>query len=308
MSSGGRTSSSDITPPPPPCRRRSLPTRALPRSHRRELACDAPLVDDENAMESERISSSSSETRKIARPASRCSSSRPCTNSIAPTSRPRVGCAAISTFGSPSISRARTTFCWLPPESVGGRRRRRAAAHVEFLQQLARTRGHRAQVQEPALRVRRLSIRVQREVLGQGERQHEAAQMAVLRNVTDAGVERLFRLRVREVMSVDHDPARFHVAQAGDCVDQLALAVRVDACEPEDLACTHVEAHAAHGLSDRDRRSPSGPRPRSSGSPGCPGFFSTRRSTSRPTIIRARLSSVGRRPGSVSTTTPAARW
>ena len=37
-------------------------------------------------------------------------------DSIAPTSRPRVGWAAIRTFGSRSISRASTTFCWFPPE------------------------------------------------------------------------------------------------------------------------------------------------------------------------------------------------
>src|SRR5207245_1414558 len=49
-------------------------------------------------------------------------------------------------------------------------RRRRATADVELLQQLARPRRHRAQVQKSALRVRRLSIRMQREVLGQGER------------------------------------------------------------------------------------------------------------------------------------------
>ncbi len=54
---------------------------------------------------------------RIARPLSRSSTSRRCTNSIAPTSSPRVGWAAISTFGSDEISRAMTTFCWLPPDS-----------------------------------------------------------------------------------------------------------------------------------------------------------------------------------------------
>ena len=38
--------------------------------------------------------------------------------SIAPTSSPRVGCAATSTFGSRHISRAKTTRCWFPPERV----------------------------------------------------------------------------------------------------------------------------------------------------------------------------------------------
>ena len=38
-------------------------------------------------------------------------------NSIAPTSTPRVGWAAMMTSGSPESSRARMAFCWLPPES-----------------------------------------------------------------------------------------------------------------------------------------------------------------------------------------------
>jgi hypothetical protein len=34
----------------------------------------------------------------------------------APTSTPRVGCAASSTFGSCDISRPMMSFCWLPPD------------------------------------------------------------------------------------------------------------------------------------------------------------------------------------------------
>src|SRR5436305_824188 len=66
--------------------------------------------------ESERISSSSSEMSRIARPLSRSSTRRRCRYSIAPTSSPRVGWAAISTFGFREISRAAITFCWFPPE------------------------------------------------------------------------------------------------------------------------------------------------------------------------------------------------
>ena len=36
---------------------------------------------------------------------------------MAPTSSPRVGWAATSASGLPEISRAMTTFCWLPPDS-----------------------------------------------------------------------------------------------------------------------------------------------------------------------------------------------
>ena len=40
---------------------------------------------------------------------------------VAPMSRPRVGCAAISTFGSNASSRASSAFCRLPPDSVPAR-------------------------------------------------------------------------------------------------------------------------------------------------------------------------------------------
>ena len=42
-------------------------------------------------------------------------------NSVAPTSMPRVGCAASRIFGSCAISRASSAFCRLPPESVAVR-------------------------------------------------------------------------------------------------------------------------------------------------------------------------------------------
>jgi hypothetical protein len=39
-------------------------------------------------------------------------------NSIDPTSTPRVGCDAMNSRSGRDISRATTTFCWLPPDSV----------------------------------------------------------------------------------------------------------------------------------------------------------------------------------------------
>ena len=56
-------------------------------------------------------SSSSNDTSRTAQPASRCSTRRRWTYSIAPTSSPRVGWAAISRRGLDWISRASTTFC-----------------------------------------------------------------------------------------------------------------------------------------------------------------------------------------------------
>ena len=63
-------------------------------------------------------SSRSNETRRTALPASRWRSRFLWMFSIAPTSRPRVGCMARMTFSSESISRAMIAFCWLPPDML----------------------------------------------------------------------------------------------------------------------------------------------------------------------------------------------
>src|SRR6185369_9826744 len=63
-------------------------------------------------------SSSSVDTTITAAPLSRSATIRLCTNSMEPTSRPRVGWATISTLSGRDSSRASTTFCWLPPDRV----------------------------------------------------------------------------------------------------------------------------------------------------------------------------------------------
>ena len=194
------------------------------------------------------ISSSSSETSRIARPSSRSATRRRCRYSIAPTSRPRVGCAAIRTFGSRAISRATTTFCWLPPESPPAARERPAAADVELADEpagaLDEPRG-----KEPApLRVRRLRVVVQRDVLGDRELEHEPAPLAVLRDVPDARVEHLARARVAQLTAGDLIAPALGLHQAGDRVDQLRLAVAVDAGDADDLAGSDLERDAAHLL------------------------------------------------------------
>jgi photosystem II stability/assembly factor-like uncharacterized protein len=50
-------------------------------------------------------------------PLSRSAITRLCTNSIDPTSSPRVGWLAMNSFSGRDSSRASTTFCWLPPDS-----------------------------------------------------------------------------------------------------------------------------------------------------------------------------------------------
>src|SRR5262249_50560366 len=106
---------SSLSPRPPP-------VMAMPSSSSDAVGGYSPTICPSYMTrirsDSERISSSSSETSRIARPSSLSATSRRWTNSIAPTSRPRVGCPAMRTVGLRSISRARTTFCWFPPESA----------------------------------------------------------------------------------------------------------------------------------------------------------------------------------------------
>ena len=94
------------------------------------------------------------------------------------------------------------------------------------------------------------------------------------------------------------------MAQAGDRVDQLRLAVRVDAGEAEDLAGADGEAHVANGLEPAVVEDRAGSPPRAAPSPGCAAVLSTRSSTSRPTIIFARPSSVAPVADTVSTSLP----
>src|SRR6266545_1129478 len=63
-------------------------------------------------------SSSSEETISTASPWSRASTMRRWTYSIEPTSRPRVGCEAISSRIGRDSSLAMITFCWLPPDRL----------------------------------------------------------------------------------------------------------------------------------------------------------------------------------------------
>ena len=55
---------------------------------------------------------------RTAVPVSRSATMRWWTNSMEPTSRPRVGWEATRTLRGRESSRARMAFCWLPPERV----------------------------------------------------------------------------------------------------------------------------------------------------------------------------------------------
>ena len=71
--------------------------------------------------------------------------------------------------------------------------------------------------------------------------------MAVLGDVAEAGVlERRAGSRPVTSLARDAHGARRRLAQPGDHLDQLALAVGVDAGEADDLARAHLEGDVAH--------------------------------------------------------------
>ncbi len=78
----------------------------------------APLYMTKIRSHSTRISSKSSEISKIAAPRCFCSISFWWMYSVAPTSMPRVGWAAMTTSGCCESVRATITFWMLPPESL----------------------------------------------------------------------------------------------------------------------------------------------------------------------------------------------
>ena len=108
-------------------------------------------------------------------------------NSIAPRSTPRVGCAASRSRAARVSSRATTSFCWLPPESLPRARRRIGRAHVELGQRaaVAKSRTRRA-VEQRAATERGLAVAAEHEVVLEREVEHQAALQPVVGHVGDA--------------------------------------------------------------------------------------------------------------------------
>ena len=183
-----------------------------------------------------------------------------------------------------------TTFCWLPPDSDRASVRRRPAADVELVEQPLGGLEHPAQRQQAPPRAR--PVVAQREVLGEVEVEHEAPPLAVLRDVPDARPARAARVgagdrpgrrrgsRPRRRAAGRSRPRRARSARCRRCPrgrrSRRARTCSVDAVDGGQVAV--VERRA-------------GRRPRAPTSPGLHSSFSTRRTTSRPTIMRASVGS-----------------
>ncbi len=89
---------------------------------------------------------------------------------------------------------------------------------------------------------------MQRDVLRNRELQHEATALPVLGDVAEARVVVAEGVDVRDVRAVEPHAARRDRPQAAERVDQLGLAVAVDAGDADDLAGPHLERDVAHLL------------------------------------------------------------
>ena len=140
--------------------------------------------------ESDRISSSSSETSRIAA-ALVALVDEPAVEELDRADvEPARRLRGDRTRGSRSTSRATTTFCWLPPESaeacVWGVPPRTSNSR----DQLARALDEPARAQPAEAGVRLVPVVVERQVLGEREVEDEAAALAVLGDVAEPSVER----------------------------------------------------------------------------------------------------------------------
>ena len=194
--------------------------------------------------ESDRISSSSRETRRTARP-----SSRSCDEAVvdeldgsdvqpprrlAGHEHPRV---ALHLAGDDDLLLVAT-------RQGRGERRRRPAAHVELLQEPAGERDQAARAQPAKTGVGLVPVFVEPDVLGEREVQDEPTPLAVFRDMADPIVEALARRVARDVLAGDPNDAALSLRQPGERVDQLRLTVPVDACDADDLTCAHLEGDA----------------------------------------------------------------
>ena len=144
---------------------------------------------------------------------------------------------------------------------------------------------------------------MQRDVLGNREVEDESAALAILRDVAETVVEVFAGTSARDVDACQLDRPGRRSSEASDGVHEFGLAVSVDAGDADDLSACTVERHAPH-LLDASVVTDSqvlDPEQRLTDSTG---LFSTRSSTSRPTMSRASRSSVAPAAGTVSTFLP----
>ena len=115
----------------------------------------------------------------------------------APTSTPRVGWAAISSIGSPLISRPTISFCWLPPDSARACVSMPGVRTSYSLDDPLGVLAGAAAVDEDALGAGRPGLEAEDAVLPERRVEQQAVAVPVLGDVADAGLAPLAGVPVR---------------------------------------------------------------------------------------------------------------
>ena len=122
-----------------------------------------------------------------------------------------------------------------------------AGAHVVLLDQPLGVFAHVAGVDEAGVLELFFLIALQHQVLLQREVEYQAVLVPVLGDVAHVRAA-LFDAGVGDVVPAELDMPVRGLLQPGEAVDELRLAVAVDAGDAEYLARAHVEADAVHGV------------------------------------------------------------
>ncbi len=150
----------------------------------------------------------------------------------------------MSSFSARSNSRATTSFCWFPPDSVPAETLGRWGADVVPRDALGGRFLDGREVAQDAVRERFAVVARQDHVVRQGERQDQAEPVAIGRHVGDPRLVHRPRAVRRHVVAGQLDPAACDLAQPDDRLDELVLPVARDAGDPEDLARADLEVDA----------------------------------------------------------------
>ena len=182
-------------------------------------------------------------------------------------------------------------FCLLPPDSdriglwmLRGRTSKRSTSSVAWACTASKSR-------TMPVGERRLVEALEHEVAGHRVAGDEPVLLAVLGDVGDAEPVDRARLVVGDVATVQRDRPALGRAHPAQRLDELALAVALDAGDADDLAGAHLQVEAGDRPVVRGRRRPRRPAMSSTTSPGWASPFSTCSTTLRPTI---RLASPAR--------------
>ena len=132
-----------------------------------------------------------------------------------------------------------TIFCWFPPERLPAWHCRVRSAYVKGLYQAGRVRGNGSGMPDHPVCKRRLIIRVQHEIIGNGIALDHAMFMAIFRNVRYTACCQLPWRCPGDVGPVEDDAASHRVPEPRQRFDQLRLPIALDASNAENFASVH---------------------------------------------------------------------